>query len=154
PALPAARLDLLDQERAALEADRIRESTDAPQTGGDCFVVYGRVLDMKGVAVPDVTVAALPPKGSALAETTTAEDGTFEIIVKLPAAVSVAESATSGAVDLLFLIEVSSRKPRVQHLNSEVFEATANRMAYREIILHDVDASQMANKANSHNSHE
>ena len=57
-AVGAAWLELLDREFAELEAQRIREFIPAPQTAGNRFIVYGRILDGEGVGVPHVTVAA------------------------------------------------------------------------------------------------
>src|SRR3984893_6348064 len=82
-AVGAAWLELLDRESAELEAQRIREFTPAPQTAGDRFVVYGRILNGKGVGLPRVTVVARSPKRSELAVTKTANDGRFELIVKV-----------------------------------------------------------------------
>jgi hypothetical protein len=133
-AVGAAWLELLDREFAELEAQRIREFTPAPQTAGDRFVVYGRILNGKGVGLPRVTVVARSPKRSELAVTKTANDGRFELIVKLTAATSTTETASKGAANLQFWLELSSRC--VMGFSScELFEATATRMVYREIIM-------------------
>src|ERR1700730_3606968 len=133
-AVGAAWLELLDLDFAELEAKRIREFIPAPQTAGDRFIVYGRILDGEGVGVPRVTVAARSPKGSELAVIKTAEDGRFELIVKLLPAISTTESAEKGAANLLFWLKLSSRCV-VGFSSGELFEATANRMAYREIVM-------------------
>jgi hypothetical protein len=122
-AVGAAWLELLDREFAELEAQRIREFIPAPQTAGDRFIVYGRILDGEGVGEPRVTVVARSPKRSEHAVTKTADDGRFELIVKLPPATSTTESASKGAANLLFRLELSSRC--VGGFSSgELFEAT------------------------------
>jgi hypothetical protein len=105
----SAWLEVLDREFAELEAQCIREFGPAPQIADDRFIIYGRVLDSKCVGVPRVTIVARSQKGSELAVIKTAEDGKFELIVKLRAATSTSESATKGAATLLFWPELSRR---------------------------------------------
>ena len=57
----AARRQVLELERIAIDADVIRQSVPTPDTGADRFPVYGRILTRTGDGVLRATVTAEPP---------------------------------------------------------------------------------------------
>jgi hypothetical protein len=133
-----ARLELLDKERAGIDAELVRGTIEVPETAANRFVVYGRVLDSAGKGVQGMTVAAIAPNGKALARGVSDERGVFEVQVPVPQSRSGGNTGKAGQsadTTVLFQLQITSRKPRLSFKDDEVFEAAGDRLAYREITV-------------------
>ena len=138
----AARHQVLELERIAIDADVIRQSIPTPDTGVDRFPVYGRILTRTGDGVLRATVTAVDPSGADLGHAVTADLGVFSLQVPTKAKPPSSGIAAGAAPDapIVFQLRVVERKSNLSFTNDEVFEAIPERMAYREIVIPEAPA--------------
>lgn len=135
----AARLTLLDQESAALDADIARASIPVPATDAGTFVVYGRIFDAQGKGISGAKVTARDAKGSALASDASKAQGMFEVrvplVTQIQAAKKEGEAAAAPPSPVSFQLVITERKLEQPYTSPETITATPGRLAFREITL-------------------
>jgi hypothetical protein len=128
-----ARLGFLDQARAAISAEILRETIAVPKVNAGEFIVYGRILTADGSAAPGATVTAVEGGGQAIASAASADLGVFELHV--PVAQQSAQGLTGSGSVAAFQLDVSFSNIRTPFRYAEVFQPIGGRLAYREITL-------------------
>jgi hypothetical protein len=128
----AARLDYLDKARSALATEVQRDMIPVPELSAENFVIYGRILDPAGSGVQGADVTAVSSGARSVANTTSIEQGVFELHV--PLAQLSDEKATAEPT---FQLEVRATRIAKPFFSDEVFHAAGGRMMYRDIILSD-----------------
>jgi hypothetical protein len=126
----AARLDYLDKARAVLATEVQREMIPVPELSAKDFVVYGRILDPVGSGVQGADVTAVSSGARSVANTTSIEQGVFELHVPLAQL-----SDEKASIEPTFQLEVRATKIAAPFRSDEIFHAAGGRMMYRDIIL-------------------
>jgi hypothetical protein len=131
--LAQAKVDRFARAGAALAAEVARADLPVPAANPAGFVVYGRVLARTGNAVPGLHVAAVNSQNASLGSGKTGDKGEF--LFTVPVAPISGNPALNSGTQTQFRLQVSDRQQKMLLLATEVLEAVAGRMAYRELIV-------------------